>query len=304
MVTFQAFWHGPDLTVFHRACMRSFTRFGHGYDLYCYEPLDVPVGVRLMDANAIIPEDELFYFDNDETGRRDLGPFSDLFRFKLLRDRGGWYVDMDTICVSGDFPEVERAWSRECPEIHPGIVGTSQIAFPRGDAVVADLYRQCLERSGTYTVREDLGPNLISAVIPASDLPLDMNGGPESFFPIRWIEMFKLMLPAYRSEVETKAEAALFLPVYQSFFQYCGLELSRMPPEGSYLQAAYAAFAPEIAEIGAPISSAEVIDRTRDYFKRHHRWAIRELEVTCGRDVVRDFSLADLLPEAAEGHGS
>src|SRR5215218_1765586 len=82
---FQGFWHGPPLSVLYRTCLRSFTELGHRFHLYTYEPVDVPPGVDLLDANDIIPFEEIFYYRNPITGRSDdLSPFSDLFRFRLL----------------------------------------------------------------------------------------------------------------------------------------------------------------------------------------------------------------------------
>src|SRR5579871_2409618 len=181
--TFQAFWHGPPLNMCHWACLQSFLGLGHELHLYTYGSRPVPEGVVLRDANEILPESELFYFQNPNSHQYDLGPFSDLFRFKLLLDRGGWYVDLDTICLSATFPKIERAWSRELPEVYPDAVAPGQIAFPKGDPVVAELYRRCREKSRNYERREELGPELISAVIRDFTLPLDCGGSPDTFYP-------------------------------------------------------------------------------------------------------------------------
>src|SRR6476660_7068055 len=101
---FQGFWHGPPLGPLRQACLNSFVRMGHRFELYTYGPLPVPAGVVLKEAEKIIPLAEVFYYENPRTGSKDLGPFSDLFRFKLLSERGGWWSDVDTICLSPDIP--------------------------------------------------------------------------------------------------------------------------------------------------------------------------------------------------------
>src|SRR5680860_790579 len=106
---FQGFWHGPPLGVLRSACLRSFTELGYRFHLYTYERVDVPAGVLLMDAKEIIPFEEMFYYRNPITGRDDLGPFSDLFRFRLLDMRGGWWTDIDTVCLSSDIPSIFSA---------------------------------------------------------------------------------------------------------------------------------------------------------------------------------------------------
>jgi len=104
MTTFNAFWFGKPFNAFHWACIRSFTTRDHDYRLYVYDAMEVPDGVTLMDAKEILPRKELFAIKNPVTGSPDVGPFSDLFRYKLLLDRGGWYVDVDTICLADAYP--------------------------------------------------------------------------------------------------------------------------------------------------------------------------------------------------------
>jgi hypothetical protein len=238
-----------------------------------------------MDAAEIIPESELFYFNNPQTSDPDLGPFSDLFRFKLLWMRGGWYFDVDTICLAAVFPSSERAWARECPEYHPRAIGPGQIAFPIGDPVVEILYLRCLERSRNYTHREALGPNLITEVISELHLPLDIGGSPDTFYPLRWIEMFKLVLSEFHEEVDRKAKNATFLPIFQSFFEYSGIDLSKTPPRGSYLHQFYEQLAPDLMSQDA-YSDEQIWAKSREFILSKQAWAIPELVTVCGRSII------------------
>src|SRR5215204_5484879 len=128
MALFQGFWHGPPLTGLLQVCLSSFIEQGHSFHLYVYAPVEAPKGIELKNANEVIPQSELLWYNNPQTDKPDLGPFSDLFRFKLLSTRGGWWSDVDTLCLSSSILMVPRAWARECPEYHPRAVGTSQIA--------------------------------------------------------------------------------------------------------------------------------------------------------------------------------
>lgn len=287
--TFQAFWHGPPLGTINRACLRTFVRHGHTVELFVYDPIEVPGGVVLRDASVVIPRDELFYFDNDITGEQDLGPFSDLFRFKLLHDRGGWWCDVDTVCLSDSFPHGQRAWARENPEASPAAVGTSQLAMHRGDPVAHRLYEDCLALSRTgFGRREALGPHLITETIRAMELPTDVFGSTDTFYPIRWIEMFKLWLPQYRDEVDERLRHALFMPIYQSFPKYTGLSMQRRPPDGSYLAELCRG---EDDEGSTPYDAETVLTATRKYFERNATWAVPEL---CAVSGERDLRLLGL----------
>src|SRR5262249_49079281 len=59
--------------------------------------------IVLEDADAIIPRNQIFTKReaDEETGvgRASFAPFSDLFRFKLLYEKGGYWVDMDVTCL-------------------------------------------------------------------------------------------------------------------------------------------------------------------------------------------------------------
>jgi hypothetical protein len=273
---FQGFWHGPALGVLHRACLRSFTELGHRFHLYTYEPVETPEGVESLDANEIIPFEAMFHYRNPITGRDDPGPFSDLFRFRLLGTRGGWWTDIDTVCLSPDIPEADDAWAPEFPEHSPTDIGTSQLALGQGSDLAQVLYEECLALSQSgFPRRESLGPNLLSRVIEERRLPRDNFGSTAVFYPIRWIEAFKLWLPHFVDEVLCKTAGATFLPLYQSVAQYQGIDVSKPPPTGSYLAQICERF--EIAsDDGLRQDAATVLAQARDYFVEND-WAVETM---------------------------
>ena len=287
---FQGFWHGPALGPLREACLASFIAKGHRFDLYTYERVTVPAGVNLRNAGEILPISEIFYFDNPLSGKRDIGPFVDLFRYKLLSERGGWWSDVDAICLSSEIPVVARAWAQEVPEGRAGSVGNSQIAFDAADPVILELYRRARELSKTdYPKRESLGPDLISSVICDLDLPADVFGTPDTFYPIRWVEMFKLWLPQFRDEVAARSEEALFMPIYASFPQYIGLDLGKLPPAGSFLSDICAKYLSTDQTLSR-YSAEEVMRGTRAFLRRNE-WATDELAVIAGSDILRQLGI-------------
>lgn len=270
--------------------MRSFVRRGHSFHLHVYEFFDVPDGVSLIDAAKTLPKEALFFFDNPTTGKPDLGPFSDLFRFKLLLEGGGWYVDVDTICMADNLPAGIRAWAQENPRLYPRVVNGAQICLPSKDPLAKVLYERCLRLSKNFDTREDLGPNLLGDVILGAGLPPNMFGTPATFYPIDWIAIFKLVLPKYCEEVRQKASAAHFLAAYQSFFQYCGIDLARTPPVGSYLQELYEIMVPDRMK-QKTYSVEEVIELVRAYFEHNRNWAIADLVEVAGPEILNDLGI-------------
>src|SRR4051812_10885773 len=85
-------WIGQ-LSPLEQLCIRSFIVQGHPYHLYTYDALDnVPAGVTLQDAGQILPK-SLIFRNQLGKGKGSVAAFSDLFRYKLLLERGGWWVD-------------------------------------------------------------------------------------------------------------------------------------------------------------------------------------------------------------------
>ncbi|WP_026632529.1 glycosyltransferase [Dyadobacter alkalitolerans] len=91
----KSLWIGSRLSTLEILCINSFIRNGHDFHLYTYENIvNVPLGAKVFPANEVLPYGRIFY---DSQG--GVAAFSDWFRYKLLFDTGGWWVDMDMICL-------------------------------------------------------------------------------------------------------------------------------------------------------------------------------------------------------------
>ena len=97
--TIQMMWTGPHLPKMQRYCLDSFIRNGHPIELYTYHGCDyVRDGITILDAHDILPREKVFTpVIGDKIG--NLSTFSDLFRYTLLAQKGGWWVDTDTYCL-------------------------------------------------------------------------------------------------------------------------------------------------------------------------------------------------------------
>ena len=96
METIQSMWiakPGVPFSTMEKLCMKSFMANGHTFHLYLYDSVEgVPEGVILEDANDIIPRTVVDLFNYR-------AQFSDLFRYMLVYKKGGWWVDMDIVCL-------------------------------------------------------------------------------------------------------------------------------------------------------------------------------------------------------------
>jgi hypothetical protein len=99
-------WIGETLGKMELLTLRSFVRYGHEFHLWLYDDIatPLPAGVVVQDASEIIPRKAVFQRAETDfetgVGKGSYGaPFSDLFRYKLLYEKGGYWADMDVTCL-------------------------------------------------------------------------------------------------------------------------------------------------------------------------------------------------------------
>ncbi len=92
----QGLWIGTELSVMERLSIASFLANGHQFQLFVYSDVkNIPAGTIVRDGEEILPASAIFrYRDNGS-----YAGFSNFFRYELLWKFGGWWVDLDTICL-------------------------------------------------------------------------------------------------------------------------------------------------------------------------------------------------------------
>ena len=146
-VIVQSLWVGPRLSRMEHYSIKSFLRLGFVYHLYTYEKVkNIPKGTIVKDANEILPAKEIFDL------KSTFLPFSDIWRYKMLHDKGNYWVDLDMIAIKMfDFKEdyvfssertiqegAYRSYSKKVPNI--GI-----LKAPKGSPFFLEAYEKCLE---------------------------------------------------------------------------------------------------------------------------------------------------------------
>ena len=140
-------WIGKSLSRMELLTLRSFVRQGHRFHLWVYDQLTTPIpdGVILEDATEILPASAVFkrraVDERSGVGAGSYGaPFSDLFRYKLLHDKGGYWADLDVTCLKpfpSDTPYLFRSH-------RIGVVGNI-MKCPRGSRLMGSTYEQTLQ---------------------------------------------------------------------------------------------------------------------------------------------------------------
>jgi len=193
----QSLWVGSRLSAMERMTIQSFLASGHVFHLYCYDSISgVPAGTELMDAAAILPRERIFTYQSGFAAGSPAA-FSNFFRYKLLLERGGWWVDTDVICLRPfDIPN-EEVWTSEFqdPPLGP-IVSTSVMRAQAGNQIMAWVWDKCQQVDTGAVMFGQIGPRLLQAALDA--LQTRARWPPKSFSPIPFFDWRKMLDPSQR----------------------------------------------------------------------------------------------------------
>lgn len=157
----QGLWIGNELSAMERLSINSFLQNGHDYHLYTYDELpNVPAGTVIKNANEILPASAIFQYRD----RPSYAGFANFFRYKLLLERGGWWADMDSVCLRPfDFSE-EYVFSSE---INAGqqVANNGIIKAPAGSDAMAYACSVCQAKKPGKLVWGETGPRLMGEVV-------------------------------------------------------------------------------------------------------------------------------------------
>ena len=232
MARFQSFWFGDRLGPCQELCLKSFIDHGHEFDLYSYAQVRVPTGVRLRDASEILPRDEVFFYPRGK-GAGSPACFANLFRYRLLLERGGWWVDMDVVCLSPRTPEGELFFEWQDQQL----IAIGALKFPPSHPFIIALYGRC-RAAGKDLVWAQTGPKLITAL--AKEMGLANRANPTgSVYPIHYSEAFLPVTKAGRAATYEKTRDAPFLHLWNEIFRRKWSIALHNPPNGSFLADLY-----------------------------------------------------------------
>jgi len=198
-VVINSFWTGGELGRLERLSIRTFLDHGHEYRLYTYGDVgEVPEGTRIMDANKILPQDQVFQHAR-KGAKGSYSTFSNLFRYKLLLEQGGWWVDTDFICLRS-FEELDKrdyVFASERDRKSGDRCTTSGvIRVPSG----SEFAKTCFERA-TEKVKDaenldwgEIGVFMVRHVVGELGLSEHIVD-PEVFCPVDWFHWERLIEP-------------------------------------------------------------------------------------------------------------
>jgi hypothetical protein len=228
---FQSFWYGGPLSPYESLCLKSFIDCGHAFDLYTYDPsLAVPAGVRVRDASELIDRSEVFVYQAEGFGKGSPSAFSNLFRSKLMVEKGGWWSDTDVVCLTDRIPAVTEFFARQDADL----VAWGIMYFEPRHPVM----RQCLDQAkklGRTVKWGDSGPVLLTRVLKECGL-IDRARPASICYPIHYDQALDVLRPSQTAALASKIESSLFLHLWNAMLVFRGVQKTCLPPNGSLLR--------------------------------------------------------------------
>ena len=247
-------WIGDGFGAVERACLRSVVRQGHRLTLYCYdEPIGIPDGVDLADAAEILPASALV---RHRTG--SVAPFSDWFRYELLKRGKGTWVDTDMYLI--------RPLDEEAPylfgEERDGVINNAVLRLPADspalDALLAPFHgsmpdwlaarHRLASRIRRWITGEmDVGAMPWGTTGPAALTAIAARYGlssqalaPAIFYPVPWQRADWILDPNLRPE-EMVTDQTVGIHLWNECIRKIK---TRPPPEDSFLHRLWTEGAP------------------------------------------------------------
>jgi len=167
------FWSDALLNAMSHLSLQSMIRQGHPVKLYTYDDVAtmqalVPPGVVVVDAGSVVPAS----IYQHAVIHSEIRYFSDIFRYAVLHEHGGWWLDTDIVLLKPLNFGAPHVFSAQWSGVENGHACAGGVMrAPKGSLHMANLYalsRQRLldERRVEYGA---VGPLLLSEYLLLSD---------------------------------------------------------------------------------------------------------------------------------------
>jgi len=216
-------WVGQSLSAMEQLSITSFLKNGYEYHLYCYGKIaNVPAGTILRDAAEILPASEIFCYRRGD-GKGSVSAFSNLFRYKFLLERGGWWVDTDVVCLRPfHFAEPIVVASERT------LTGTQAtdvaLKFPPGHEAVRRCYETASREDRAQLTWGKTGPFLVDRIVRENGLEPFIKS-PDVFCPLNYWEWESLIAGNSKSFTELVTNETRAIHLWHEMWRRAGMEL-------------------------------------------------------------------------------
>jgi len=204
-IVIQSLWIGYEISLLEKLAFTSFLKNDHICHLYAYDEIGgLPEGVLLKDASQIIHPDKIFKYKDHNS----YAGFSDIFRYKLLLEKGGWWVDADVICLAPFIFDQKHVFACEIYKDtirnkNISKVATCVIKAPSGSEIMEYCYNQSVQQDTNEIYWGEIGPDLLTKAVSKFDMQQYVAHF-KTFCPIPWTHFLALISDKFNDELMNK----------------------------------------------------------------------------------------------------
>lgn len=192
----QSLWIGNRLPIMQQLCITSFLQNGSSFSLYVYDKVkDIPQGTIVKDASQLVPAERVFKYKDYDS----YAGFSNLFRYKLLLEKGGYWVDTDVVCLKPFDFRSEYLFARVAERggvLHNlgrrHLIPAWLMKAPKGSSIMDYCYHEALKRDPRELAWGETGRQLLTTAVYKLGLESYVVR-PCTFFPIYWWQWEELI---------------------------------------------------------------------------------------------------------------
>jgi len=145
-----------------------------------------------MDGNKIIPKKFIFKYNekSNKNSTKSVSAFSNIFRYKLLYDRGGYWVDMDMVCLKPFDFDTPYVFSSELNKFTNDVeINAGVIKAEKGNSFCKYAFHMCSKKNLSKLVWGEIGPKLVKESVERYNLQ-------------EYVQDYKTFCPLYYTELD------------------------------------------------------------------------------------------------------
>ena len=159
----QSLWIGKELSLMEKLSISSFLSNGHSFHLYMYDDVaGLPKGTVAKDAAEILGPEKIFKYKNHDS----YAGFANLFRYKLLLEKGGFWVDTDVVCLKPFQFKHDHVFTSEYSfELKANKIANCIIKAAVGSSIMQYCYNVASKCNPDELVWGETGPTLVTKAV-------------------------------------------------------------------------------------------------------------------------------------------
>jgi len=231
--TLRTFWHGNSIGPYQLLCLRTFVDRGHRVEVFTYsDTITIPDWLKLRNASDVLPRERVLR-PLEEGG---VAIHANLFRYALLSQLGGWWIDPDVVLLKPDLPPGDVIFSG--PDAFK-LVSTSVLRCPAGHPLLTQAFARAELTGDSLQDWDRAGSVMLTSLVKAGTWGKDFAvRAPLS--PVSWFDVPVLFDPRAADDLNRQCGNFHFLQLHDDAWRRAGVPHDLGPPAGSILALLFA----------------------------------------------------------------